>query len=233
MQARDVMTSHVICVAPDLPIQAVANMLVKNGISAVPVVAMDGKLAGIVSEGDLIRRVETGTERRHSWWLEMVSSRRTLAAEFTKSHGLKAKDVMTTRVLTANPDTALQTIADLMERHGVKRIPIVEDGTVVGIISRANLVQALASGLYDGTAEGDDKDGNDEKLRQSVIAELANKPWRSGVINVIVQNGTVDLWGIVDSEDERKAVRVAAERTPGVHAVNDNLRVFRISTAEG
>lgn len=227
MQASDVMTSHAICVAPDLPIQAVANTLVKNGISAAPVVAQDGKLVGIVSEGDLIRRVETGTERRHSWWLEMISSRRSLAAEFTKSHGLTAKDVMTTQVLTAGPDTPLHVVADLMERHGVKRIPIVKDGNIMGIISRANLVQALASGAHNTPVED-----ADDKLRQAVADEIRNKPWRRGMINVIVRNGTVDLWGVVDSEEERQAVRVVAERTPGVRAVNDNLRVFRISSAE-
>jgi CBS domain-containing protein len=227
MQARDVMTRHAICVGPDLPVQAVANTLVKNGISAVPVVSMDGKLVGIVSEGDLMRRVETGTERRHSWWLEMISSRRNLAAEFAKSHGLKAQDVMTTHVITAHPDTPLQEVADLMERNGVKRLPIVEDGAIVGIISRANLVQALASGTHDVPV-----DDADENLRQAVIDQIEGKPWAEGMVNVIVRNGVVSLWGVVDSEDERKAVRVVAECTPGVRSVNDNLRVVRMSTGE-
>jgi CBS domain-containing protein len=227
MQARDVMTCHAICVGPDLSVQAVANTLVKNGISAVPVVSLDGKLVGIVSEGDLIRRVETGTERRHPWWLEMISSNRSLAAEFTKAHGLKAKDVMTTQVLTADPDTPLETVADMMERHGVKRVPIVKDGNIVGIISRANLVQALASGRHDAPV-----DDADEKLRQAVTAEIENKPWGHGMINVIVHNGTVDLWGVVGSEEERKAACVVAECTPGVRAVNDKLRVFRGSLGD-
>jgi len=225
MKARDVMTSHAISVGPDLPVQAVANSLVKNGISAVPVVGNDGKLLGIISEGDLIRRVETGTERRRSWWLEMISSGRSLAAEFAKTHGLKAEDIMTTFVITADQDMPLHEIAELMERHGVKRVPIVENEQVIGIVSRANLVQALASGTQDATTED-----TDEALREAVIAQLSGQPWGQGMVNVIVHNGAVDLWGVVDSAEEKKAVRVAAERIPGVRSVNDNLRVYRISS---
>lgn len=223
MKARDIMTNYAISVTPDLPVQAVANTMVKNSISAVPVITSDGKLVGIVSEGDLIRRVEIGTERAKSWWLEMISSGRSLAAEFVKTHGLKAKDVMTTPVLTADPEVPVQVIADQMERYGVKRIPIVHDDQVVGVVSRANLLQALASGMHD-------VEDADEKLRERVVAELSNKSWGRGMVNVLVRNGTVDLWGVVDTEDEKKAVRIATERTPGVRTVNDNLRVFRISS---
>lgn len=225
MKARDVMTCHAISVGPELSVQAVANTLVKNGISAVPVVGSDGKLLGIVSEGDLIRRVETDTERRRSWWLEMISSGRNLAAEFAKTHGLKAKDVMTTTVVTASPDTPLHEIADLMERHGVKRIPIVEKDEVTGVVSRANLVQALASAKKDMSAED-----TDEALREAVVAQISRQPWGQSIVNVIVRDGAVDLWGIVDSAEEKAAVRIAAERIPGVRSVNDNLRIHRISS---
>lgn len=225
MKARDVMTCHAISVGPDLSVQAVANTLVKNGISAVPVVGNDGKLLGIVSEGDLIRRVETDTERRRSWWIEMISSGRSLAAEFAKTHGLKAEDIMTTSVVTADPETALHEIADLMERHGIKRIPIVQDGLVIGVVSRANLVQAVASGLQVPDAETED-----ETLRAAVVAQLHGQPWRQGIVNVIVRDGAVDLWGVVDNIDEKNAVRIAAERTPGVRSVNDNLRIYKISS---
>jgi CBS domain-containing protein len=227
MKARDIMVQHVITVGPDTDVQAVANTLVTNRISAVPVVGAGGEIIGIVSEGDLVRRAETGTERRRSWWLEALIDSRTQAAEFVKSHARRASDVMTRAVVTATPETPLVEIANLLEKHGIKRVPIVENGQLVGIVSRANLVQALAS-------RGPALVGiepTDEKLRESIVATLRGQRWGYGAINVIVQQGVVDLWGFVDSADERNAIRVAAEATPGVQAVNDHLRVQPITTA--
>src|SRR6516164_9084416 len=131
---------------PELDVKAVANMLVANGISAVPVVAIDGSVVGIISEGDLMRRAVSGAERKRSWWLETFSSAEQLMAEFVKAHGRKAKDVMTRRVISVDPDTSLQEIANLLEKHGIKRVPVLKDGRLVGIVSRANLVQALRAG---------------------------------------------------------------------------------------
>lgn len=221
MKARDVMGLHVITVSPDLPVQAVANTLVKNGISAVPVVDHAGALVGMVSEGDLMRRTEIGTERSRSWWLDLFRSDRIRAQDFVKSHGHKAGDVMTEAVVTASPDATLQSIAALLERHGIKRVPIVENGRIVGIVSRANLVQALASGRV--TEEAED---NDERLRQAVVSRLDGQPWGGAMVNVIVHDGAVELWGVVDNDDEKKAVRIAAEETPGIAMVTDNLRIY-------
>jgi CBS domain-containing protein len=224
MRARDVMTRHVITVGPDMNIRAIANTLVKNKISAVPVVGIDSKLLGIVSEGDLIRRAETGTERRHSWWLNLFTSSDTLAAEFVKSHARKAKDVMTRNVITASPGTRLRVIANLLEKHQIKRIPIMENDRLVGIVSRANLVQVLASEKAD-TLEIEQTDAS---VRQALVSQLDEQPWARR-INVVVQKGVVDLWGFVNNEEERKAIRVTAEATPGVQTVNDNLRIYPLA----
>jgi CBS-domain-containing membrane protein len=144
-----------------------------------------------------------------------------LASEFIKEHSRRIADVMTRNVVTAAPDTPLSTIANLLERNAIKRVPIVEDGKVVGIVSRANLLQALASASNQKQAA---TPIDDSKIREKVIAQLKAEPWtRPSLINVIVQDGAVELWGIVDSASEKKAVRVAAEVTPGVRAVNDNL----------
>jgi len=140
MKARDIMVSHVITVGPELDLKAVANTLAANGISAVPVVAINGDIVGIISEGDLMRRVASGAERRRSWWLELFSSAEQQTAEFIKSYGRKAKDMMTREVITVDPDAPLQQIANLLEQHGIKRVPVVKDGQLVGIVSRANLV---------------------------------------------------------------------------------------------
>jgi CBS domain-containing protein len=221
MQAQDIMVRGVISVGPDMPVRAAANAMVSNGVSALPVVGIDAKLVGIVSEGDLIRRVETDTGRERSWWLEMFVSTDALAKEFVKSHARNVADVMTRDVITAAPNASLREIANLMEKHGIKRVPIVENEKVVGIVSRANLLQALAS-CNDET----DWVESDRVLRQRIIDSVKGKPWAKRPFNVIVSNQHVDLWGYVFSESEKAALRVAAEATPGVNSVTDNLRVM-------
>lgn len=224
MKARDVMASHVITVGPELDLKAVANTLVANGISAVPVVTIDGSVVGIVSEGDLMRRAVSGVERKRSRWLETFSLAEQLMAEFVKAHGRKAKDVMTRQVISVSPDTPLQEIADLFEKHGIKRVPVIENGRLVGIVSRANLVQALATrglALVD-VAEAD------EALRKVILSNLRKVPWTTALtmVDVIVDHGVVNLLGVVRNEEEKNAIRVVAEETPGVQAVNDHLRVY-------
>jgi len=220
MKAADVMVTNVISVGPDACIQDVAHILLANRISAVPVVGADGKIIGIVSEGDLMQRAEADTGRRRSWWLSMLTSRETLAAEYVKEHSRKVTDVMTRDVVSVSPETPLYDIAMLLEKNGIKRVPVVKDEKLVGIVSRANLLQALASSrmqIEAGTP-------NDPMIRENVVARLKAEPWaRPLLINVIVQDGMVELWGVVDSPTEKKAVLVAAEVTPGVRAVNDNL----------
>jgi CBS domain-containing protein len=223
MKAADVMVRRVITVSADASVQDVARLLLKNRISAVPVLDEGGKLLGIVSEGDLMRRPEAGTERRRSWWLDLLTANETLAAEFAKSHARRASDVMTRSVVTANPDTSLSEIADLLEKNAIKRVPVVKRGKLVGIVSRANLLQALASVRKIATKKAPT---DDAAIREKIIAELDAQPWaESSFVNVIVQQGTVDLWGMVDSQATKKAVRVAAEATPGVRAVNDHLTI--------
>jgi CBS domain-containing protein len=226
MRAADVMVTNVITVEPEACVQDVADILLKNRISATPVVDKGGNLVGIVSEGDLLRRTEAGTERRRSWWLEFLTDTSALAADYVKSHARSVSDVMTHNVITAGPDTPLAEIADLLEKNGIKRVPIVKDGKIVGIVSRANILQALAS-LRKEAATIPAID--DVKLRESIMAQLKTQLWaKPGLLNVIVHDGTVELWGMVDSAAEKKAVRVAAELTPGVRAVNDNLVVYQL-----
>jgi CBS domain-containing protein len=223
MKAADVMVANVITVGPDASVAEVADILLANRISGVPVVGRHGELIGIVSEGDLIRRAETGTERRRSWWLEALIGSRSLAADYVKSHALKVADIMTREVVTAALDTPLRDIATLMEKNSIKRLPIVKNGKVIGIVSRANLVQALAS-RWKRSEQRPAVD--DLTIREEVMARLDAEPWtRFNSVNVIVQDATVELWGIVDSETAKQAARVAAEITPGVRAVHDNVVV--------
>jgi CBS domain-containing protein len=220
MKAADVMVTNVITIGPDACVQDVAQILLTNRISAVPVVSSKGEIVGIVSEGDLMRRVEAGTTRRRPWWLAMMAGRETLAAEYVREHARQVGDVMTRDVVTAAPETPLDEIATLLERNGIKRVPIVKDGKLVGIVSRANLLQALASQKAGIEARA----ASDVEIRDEVMSRLKSERWsRPSLINVIVQDRAVELWGIVDSQSEKEAFRVAAELTPGVRVVNDNL----------
>ena len=196
MKAADVMVTKVVTVGPDASVQDVAELLLSARISGVPVVGADGALLGIVSEGDLLRRVEAGTGRRRPWWLAIFIGKEALAAEFVKEHARKVTDVMTRHVVTASPDAQLSEIADLLERNAIKRVPIMRDGRVVGIVSRANLLQALARR---GTPSTSPTPEDDAKIREAVLAQLTSEPWaRPAMVNVIVQDGTVELWGVVE-----------------------------------
>lgn len=220
MQARDIMVGGVIAVGPDMPVLAAAHAMVSNNVSALLVMDINAKLLGVVSEGDLIRRVENKTERKRSWWMEMFLSSDALAKEFVKSHATHVADVMTREVITASPETSLRDIADLMEKHAIKRVPIVEGDKVVGIVTRANLLQSLTR-----RAEDTHLAESDRVLRQRIIDSLKDTPWASRPFTVVVTGGQVDLNGFVFSEDEKAAVRVAAEATPGIGSVVDHLRV--------
>jgi CBS domain-containing protein len=175
VKAADVMVSNVITVGVDASIGEVAATLLNNHISGAPVVDEKGELVGIVSEGDLMRRPEIGTSKRHSWWLELVSNKWASATEYIKSHSRKVADVMTRDVITAKPDTPLGDIAAMLERNRIKRVPIVEGGKLVGIVSRANILQALASATKKLTSLAS---LDDTELRKKVLSRLASEPWR-------------------------------------------------------
>jgi CBS domain-containing protein len=220
MKASDVMVSPVITTNPSCSVKEVARLLLERRISAVPVVDHQGKIVGIVSEGDLLHRSEAGTQRHRSWWLVGLTADETLAAEYVKAHARTVADVMTSKVITATPDTPLHEVAALLEENSVKRVPIVSNGQLVGIVSRANLIQAVA------TSKGERLEipVSDASIRDSLLAHLQKQAWaRVWLLNVIVSDGVVDLWGVAKSDAERKALRVAAESMPGVRAVNDNL----------
>lgn len=221
MKARDVMVSPVITVRSSATLKDVARLLVTNRISALPVVDEHHKLVGIISEGDLLHRVEIGTERRRSSWVAVFDEYQVLATDYIRSHATRVADVMTRSVVTATPETPLHELATTMETHDVKRVPIVNGGTLVGIVSRANLVQAFAAA---GTRL--EIPIADKAIRESLMARLQREPCtRPFRLNVTVSNGVASLWGRADSETDRKAIRVAAETTPGVVAISDHIVV--------
>jgi CBS domain-containing protein len=220
MKAADVMTSHVISVAPDASIQECVRLMLEYRISGIPVIDAAGSLVGIVTEGDFLRRVEAGTERKRPRWLEFLAGPGRLADEYIHSHGRKVSEVMTSDPITVTEDTPLEEVVRLMESRRVKRLPVVRGTTVVGILSRANLLHALAVvGREAAPAARDDK-----TIRAGVVAELAKQPWAPrDLIDVTVRNGIVDLWGVVTTEPQREAAAVVAENVPGVKQVKNHI----------
>jgi CBS domain-containing protein len=222
MQAKDVMVSPAITVGPDASVAETADILLENRISAVPVVNEKGALVGIVSEGDLIRRAEIGTDRRRSWWLELLASNNTIAMEYVKSHASKVSDIMTTWPITVGEETPLAEIADLLETRQIKRVPVVRDGKVVGIVSRANLLQAFAA-MRRAAPEGKP---DDSAIRTAVLKTIDTAHLvRPYGLTVTVKDGNVHLTGMVGTAEEKKALRIAAEVTQGVQSVTENLLV--------
>jgi CBS domain-containing protein len=217
MKAAEVMESHVVSVRPETTVCDVARELVARKISAVPVIEEDGSLIGIVSEGDLIRRVEAGTEKHRSWWLELLTTNAQLATDYVKSHARYASEVMTREVVTVQEDTSLAEIAKLFERHNIKRVPVLRNGTVIGIVSRADLLHVLAE-LHSKTHPVLD----DEGIQAEILRQLKAEHWFSTAqVEISVQDAVVTILGIVMSQEQRTAVRVAAENVPGVKAVKD------------
>jgi CBS domain-containing protein len=220
MRARDVMVHDVITIHPDDSIADAAKLITENDVSALPVVDNDGRLVGVISEADLMNREEIGTEIHHPWWIEAVTPAATLAAEFAKSHGKKVGEVMSEHVITATEETPLGEIAAILERHRIKRVPILRQGNLVGIVSRSNLVQALASHREVAAADVD----KSHSIRLELLSRLGKQTWTDfGSRNVIVTDGKVHLWGLVGSDSERKALIALAEDVPGITEVIDEM----------
>jgi len=222
MNAGDVMVTNVITVRPDATVRDIAKTLVANRISAVPVIDEADNLVGIVSEADLIHRVEVGTDQHRSWWVEFLAGKQALAQEFVKSHGRRAVDVMTRKVVTVSADMPLSELAGLLEKRRIKRVPVVDNGKIVGIVSRADLVRALAKTQLEVTSQNPIADS---ALCADIMGRLRSELWWPGGIGVMVYDRTVELWGVVETQAQKDAIKVAVEAMPGVQTISDHLSV--------
>lgn len=220
MIVADVMTRNVISVAPDDTVEKAARTMLERGISGLLVVDAAGELAGVVTEGDLLRRDELGTVRHRPWWLRMLLSPGRQAADFTRAHGRRVKDVMTQDVITVSADAPLEEVVEAMERHRIKRVPVTENNRVIGVVSRSDLMRALV------VAERHDRPvaTDDRSIRALILDALDKQSWTPmTTLNVTVADRVVDLWGTITNDEERRAICILAENTPGVQQVNDHM----------
>ena len=220
MRAADVMTLEPISIAPDASIIEAIRVMLQRRFSGIPVVDKNGSLVGIVTEGDLLRRTETGTQRKRPRWIEFFIGPGRLATEYVHSTGRKVEEVMSSNVHTVTEDTPLDEIVELMERHQIKRLPVVRDTKLVGIVTRANLLRALAS----LSGEAKPATGDDASIRARIYTELEKQPWAPvNLVDIVVRGGVVHLWGVLLDERQREAIHVAVENTSGVKSIEDHL----------
>jgi CBS domain-containing protein len=220
MKASDIMTRNIISIGRGTLIGEAIHLMLDNQVSGLPVLDDSGKVVGILTEGDLLRRSETGTEKHRPRWLEILMGPGRSAGEYVRTHGRRVEEVMTRDVVGVTEDTSLDEVVDLMERHRIKRVPVLNGDLPVGMLSRADLLRALVRALDEkpATPHGDDE------ILECILAELEKAAWvpRDG-IEITVTNGIVDLNGVILEEKERVALRVVAENVPGVRAVEDHL----------
>ena len=219
MKASDVMTRNVLTVGRETSVANAIRVMLDNNVSGLPVLD-NGKVVGILTEGDLLRRGETGTERHRPRWLEILMGPGRMAGEYVRTHGRKVEGIMTSDVISVAGDTPLDDVVGLMERRRIKRVPVLDGDLLVGVVSRLDLLRALLRAIE---AEHSEQRGDDE-IREQILAELAKAAWvpRDG-LSISVKDGVVDLNGVILEEKEREALRVVAENIPGVRAVEDHL----------
>jgi CBS-domain-containing membrane protein len=220
MNVKHIMTWPVFSIGPDATVLQAVQLMLRHKISGLPVVDAEGKLLGIVTEGDFLRPTETATERRRPNWLNFLMGPGRLADDYVHTHTRKIADVMTPEPYTVTEDTSLEEVVHLMEKHRIKRLPVMREEGLIGIVSRANLLHALAILAPSAPAPA----ATDESIHKDLLRELEHQKWAPlGLLNVIVRNGVVGLWGTITDERARQALIVAAQNTPGVKDVQDHL----------
>ena len=219
MRVKDVMTQNVISVEANKSVLKAARLMLQNRVSGLPVIGATGEVVGIVTEGDFLRRGEIGTQRNRPKWLEFLVGPGRMAAEYVRVNGRRIDKIMAPDPLSVTEDNSLETVVDLMERHRVKRLPVMRGAKMVGIVSRANLMHALAS-LTRGDTTPPAND--DSAIRDQILVALGKEQWAPKA-NVVVKNGIAELWGALTDERERQALIVATENISGVKVVHDHL----------
>jgi CBS domain-containing protein len=223
MNAVDVMTRKLITAMPSMTLNEAVRLMLSHRISGLPVIDDHGAAVGMITEGDLLRRAETGTERQPSWWRAVLLGSERLAEQYVHTHARRVEEVMTRQVISVTPTTPLADVVAIMETRGVKRLLVLEGTRPVGIISRADLIRALEQLLAAGASSPATAD-TDAAVRRQILQQVERQRWAPGaLIDVRVADGTAELRGYILSEGQRQALRVLAENTNGVKRVVDKL----------
>jgi len=221
MQARDIMSANVATVRPDTEVSEIAKHLLARNISALPVVVDRDKVVGIVSEGDLMRRSENETERQPSWWIRMFAEPQDRARDYVKSHGLHAREIMSRNVISVAEDASLAQIAETLEKNHIKRVTVLRDGKLVGIVSRANLLQGLVAAGAKTPVTASDRD-----LKAAIQTAITEARLDAQYVSIVVADGVATIWGTVETKAERSALGIAAEVVAGAGRVDNRLDVM-------
>jgi CBS domain-containing protein len=220
MIAKDIMTTQVVSARPKASVREAADQMLQYRISGLPVIDDDGQLVGMLTEGDFLRRGELGTSKHRPRWLEFIVAPGRLADEYVHAYGRTVAETMSCNPISISEDLPLEEIVRIMERRHIKRLPVTKNGRVIGIVSRADLVRALTNILPEASKTRPE----DSEIRRQLLEEIEKRAWCPGsLINVLVHNGVVELWGTVLAEREREALRVAAENVPGVTEVKNHV----------
>ena len=219
MRAHQIMTRQVISVATGAPIVEAANTMLQNHISGLPVVDEAGKMVGIISQGDFIRRAEIGTQRKRGRWLKLLLGPGRVASDFVHERGRKVGEIMTLDPCTVTEDATLEDVVRLMEQNNIKRLPVMRGDQLVGIVTRSNLLQAVA----ELAREVPDPTADDDHMRNHIITSIEKADWAPFGLGVFVRNGNAHLSGVITNERSRQAAIVAAENVSGVRKVHDHL----------
>jgi CBS domain-containing protein len=219
MRAHQIMTRQVITATVETSVADAARTLLEHHISGMPVLDAEGKLVGVVSQGDFMRRAEIGTQRKRSRWLKLLLGPGEEAADFVRERGRKVGEVMNAAPITVTEDATLEEVAAIMEKNDIKRVPVMRDGKLVGIVTRTNLVQAV----LDLAREVPDPTADDDHIRNRIHASIEKNDWKPLGLSVVVRDGIVHLSGIITDERSRQATVVAAENVSGVRKVHDHL----------
>ena len=230
MNASQIMTRKPVSLLPEASLVEAVRLMLQHKISGLPVVTREGHVVGIITEADLLRRSETDTEKWRPRWLEFLLGKGRIASEYAHTHGRRVHEVMQSIVYTVGANASLEDVVRLMERHSIKRVPVVRDNVLVGIISRADVVRALAQNLRTLPTQAEDR-----SIRDSLIEELKNQYWAPlSLIEISVKNGVVELSGCVTDDRQRQGLRVAAENTPGAKGVKEDLILIQpLTTVSG